>query len=156
MKQTHSLLQYKLPLLPTSILKLFLKRMWIGHLLRHAPSCFWDSPSSPHTFTPSLIVHVQCCGCRELCRVFFWLVSVMVENMAKMSLKAEFKRRFLNVNALANRPMELLLKLLYSKSYKSYLFCENFKGCWYKVLVNLLSWPDCAFLPVAGINGNVT
>lgn len=74
MKQTHSL-QYKLPLLPTSILKLFLKRMWIGHLLRHAPSCFWDSLSSPHTFTPSLIVHVQCCGCRELCRVFFgWWV----------------------------------------------------------------------------------
>lgn len=70
----------------------------------------------------------------------FWLVSVMVENMAKMSLKAEFKRRFLNVNALANMPIELLLKLLYCKSYKSYLFCENFKGCWYKVLDNLVSW----------------
>lgn len=69
-----------------------------------------------------------------------WLVSVMVENMARMSLKAEFKRRFLNVNALVNRPIELLLKLLYWKSYKSYLFCENFKGCWYKVLDNFVSW----------------
>lgn len=70
----------------------------------------------------------------------FLFVSVMVENMANMSLKVEFKRRFLNVNALANRPIELLLKLPYSKSYKSYLFCENFKGCWYKVLDNLVSW----------------
>lgn len=70
----------------------------------------------------------------------FWVVSVMVENMAKMSLKAEFKHRFLNVNAFANRPIELLLKSLYCNSYKSYIFCENFKGCWYKVLDNLVSW----------------
>lgn len=147
----HSL-QYKLPLLPTSILKLFLKRMWIGHMLRHPSSCFWDSPSSPHTFTP---VSDSTCPVLWLSWVF-WLVSVMVEKMAKMSLKAEFKLRFLNVNALANWPIELLLKVLYCKSYKSYLFCENFKGCWYKVLDNLVSWPDCAFLPVAGISGNVT
>lgn len=95
MKQTHSL-QYKLPLLPTSILKLILKRMWIGHLSWHAPSCFWDSPSSPHTFTLSLIVHVQCCGCCELCHVFFgwwvWWWKIWQKCHLKQSSSVDFQR----------------------------------------------------------------